>query len=66
MLKDVGLFLAAANENGLVTRTLDGIHDVLEGAITQGHDAADYIAVYEEINPYSYPRWDLMVQAVYR
>ncbi len=66
MLKDVDLYLAAANENGLVTRTLVGIHDVLEGAITHGHDAADYLAVYEEINPYPYLRWDVRAQAAYR
>lgn len=49
--KDVALFLAAAKEKGLVTRTLDGICDVLEGAIAGGLGPADYSAVYEEINP---------------
>lgn len=51
LLKDVNLFLAAAKEKGLVTRTLDGICDVLEGAIAQGHGPMDYSSVYEEINP---------------
>jgi 3-hydroxyisobutyrate dehydrogenase len=51
LLKDVDLFLAAAKEEGLVTRTLEGIRDVLEGAIAQGHGPVDYSALYEEINP---------------
>lgn len=49
--KDVDLFLAAAKEKGLVTRTLDGICEVLKVAIARGHGPADYSAVYEEINP---------------
>jgi len=51
LLKDMDLFLAEANETGLVTRTLDGIRSVLENAIAQGHGPVDYSAVYEEINP---------------
>lgn len=51
LLKDVNLFLAAAKQEGLVTRTLDGICNILERAIAQGRGSVDYSAVYEEINP---------------
>jgi len=50
LLKDVDLFLEAAKEKGLVTRTLDGIRGVLEGAIARGYGAVDYSSLYEEIN----------------
>jgi 3-hydroxyisobutyrate dehydrogenase len=51
LLKDVELFRAAAMENGLVTRALDGTCDILKGAMAKGLGPVDYSAVYEEIDP---------------
>ncbi len=51
LLKDVNLILKEGEKRGLVTKSLDGIVDLLENTIARGHGADDYSAVYEEIDP---------------
>jgi 3-hydroxyisobutyrate dehydrogenase len=51
LLKDVNLALGEAQGQGLTTKGLEGIRDLLEKTIAHGHGSADYSAVYEEIDP---------------
>jgi 3-hydroxyisobutyrate dehydrogenase len=50
LLKDVDLFVAAAQNHGLRTTGLDGIRGLLTDAITHGHADVDYSALYEEVS----------------
>ena len=49
LLKDVDLVLKAAQEMGLNTSGLTGVRTVLEKAITQGWEDADYSSLFETI-----------------
>ena len=51
MLKDVNLCLNAAEESGLESSALRGIHAILEKAAAQGLQDADYSSVFEAIVP---------------
>ncbi len=51
LLKDLELFVTAAQDQGLDAHAASGIRDVLNDAIAHGHGEVDYSALYEEVNP---------------
>ena len=51
MLKDVELFINAAESAHLATGSLQGIRSLLLKAIEQGLGSVDYSALYEAIDP---------------
>jgi 3-hydroxyisobutyrate dehydrogenase len=51
LLKDVDLFLAAAQQARLSTEGLQGVRSLLTGTIAQGLGEMDYSALYEQVDP---------------
>jgi len=56
LLKDVELFLAAAQERGLRAAGLPELRNVLADAVVHGYGDADYSAMYEEISSRGEPK----------
>jgi 3-hydroxyisobutyrate dehydrogenase len=51
LLKDMNLAFAAAEASGLNPAALDGVRQILEGAIQQGYADADYSALFASVVP---------------
>lgn len=51
LLKDMNLAIATAEASGLNSAVLDGVRQILEGAIQQGYADADYSALFASVVP---------------